>query len=113
MKGPGAWIAALCRRIARRFRSPVFGSRMAFRSLVEEGKPQEELDTAVATRRFESERWRVRKDGSRYWASLMMSAARSSSGGLLGSSEISRDISDRTATEANRGLLEAVPTGRW
>jgi PAS domain S-box-containing protein len=74
------------------------------------GVPNEELALAAARGRTESERWRVRKDGSRFLASLVITAARDESGTLIGFSEISRDISERKDTEAKyRGLLEAAP----
>jgi PAS domain S-box-containing protein len=74
------------------------------------GVPHEELAMAAASGRIESERWRVRKDGSRFLANLVITAARDVSGTLIGFSEISRDISERKDTEAKyRGLLEAAP----
>jgi PAS domain S-box-containing protein len=52
----------------------------------------------------------VRKDGSRFWANMVITAARDSSGSLVGFLEISRDMSERKKTEAKyRGLLEAAP----
>jgi PAS domain S-box-containing protein len=77
---------------------------------VSRGIPHEELAMAAASGRIESERWRVRKDGSRFLANLVITAARDSAGTLIGFSEISRDISERKDTEARyRGLLEAAP----
>jgi PAS domain S-box-containing protein len=77
---------------------------------IDEGKPEKELQLAVTSGRSEIEHWRVRKDGSRFWASVVITAARDSAGRLLGFSEISRDISERKETEAKyRGLLEAAP----
>jgi PAS domain S-box-containing protein len=77
---------------------------------IEQGKPQEELQIAATTGRSEIEHWRVRKDGSRFWANVVITAARDSSGHLLGFSEISRNITERKETEAKyQGLLEAAP----
>ena len=77
---------------------------------VSRGIPHQELAMAAASGRIESERWRIRKDGSRFLANLVITAARDSSGTLIGFSEISRDISERKDTEAKyRGLLEAAP----
>jgi PAS domain S-box-containing protein len=77
---------------------------------IDQGKPQAELQIAAASGRSEIEHWRVRRDGSRFWANVVITAARGSSGSLLGFSEISRDISERKETEAKyRGLLEAAP----
>jgi len=77
---------------------------------VDQGKPEEVLRIAAASGRCETEQWRVRKDGSRFLANLVITAARSSSGALLGFSEISHDITGLKETEAKyRGLLEAAP----
>ena len=85
-------------------------SRFYLQNDIDQGKPQAHLRTAAASGRFEIEHWRVRKDGSRFWANVVTTAARNSSGTLLGFSEISRDISERKETEAKyRGLLEAAP----
>jgi PAS domain S-box-containing protein len=79
---------------------------------IDQGRPQEDLQIAAADGRFETERWRLRKDGSRFWSNLMITAARDSSGKLLGFSEISHDITERKETDAKyRGLLEAAPDG--
>jgi PAS domain S-box-containing protein len=79
---------------------------------IDQGKPEAELQMAAASGRSEIEHWRVRKDGSHFWANVVITAARDSSGRLLGFSEISRDISERKQTEAKyRGLLEAAPDG--
>ena len=85
-------------------------SRFYLQTDIHQGRPQEELQIAATTGRFETERWRVRKDGSRFFANTIITAARNSSGSLLGFSEISRDITERKETEARyRGLLEAAP----
>jgi PAS domain S-box-containing protein len=74
------------------------------------GKPEYALRIAAANGRYETESWRVRKNGSRFLANFVITAARNSSGKLLGFSEISRDITERKETEAKyRGLLEAAP----
>jgi PAS domain S-box-containing protein len=85
-------------------------SRFYLQSDIDQGKPKAELLIAAADGRSETEHWRVRKGGSRFWANVVITAARNSSGTLLGFSEISRDISERKETEAKyRGLLEAAP----
>jgi PAS domain S-box-containing protein len=85
-------------------------SRFYLQSDIDQGRPKAELLIAAAGGRSETEHWRVRKDGSRFWANVVITAARNSSGTLLGFSEISRDISERKETEAKyRGLLEAAP----
>jgi PAS domain S-box-containing protein len=85
-------------------------SRFYLQNDIDQGKPEAELQIAAASGRSEVEHWRVRKDGSQFWANVVITAARNSSGSLLGFSEISRDISERKETEARyRGLLEAAP----
>ena len=63
----------------------------------QEGRPERELGIAETTGRFEEEAWRVRQDGSRFWASVVVSAMRDQSGKLRGFSKITRDISERKA----------------
>jgi PAS domain S-box-containing protein len=85
-------------------------SRFFLQTDIDQGKPEKELHLASTSGRSEIEHWRVRKDGSRFWANVVITAAHDSSGCLLGFSEISRDISERKETEAKyRGLLEAAP----
>jgi PAS domain S-box-containing protein len=85
-------------------------SRFYLQTDIDQGKPAQELQIAAVSGRSETEIWRVRKNGSRFWANVVITAARNSSGNLLGFSEISRDISERKETEAKyRGLLEAAP----
>ena len=77
---------------------------------IDQGEPEAELRIAEHHGRFETERWRVRKDGSRFWSNLVITAARSPSGTLLGFSEISHDVTERAENDAKyRGLLEAAP----
>jgi len=66
---------------------------------IDRGKPEEDLQIAVSDDRFETECWRERKDGSRFYANLVITAVRSRSGSLLGFSEISRDITERKRAE--------------
>ena len=67
------------------------------------GLPARVLETAAREGRYESEGWRIRKDGSRFWASVVIDAIHSPNGELLGFGKITRDISERrTAQEALR-----------
>ena len=66
---------------------------------IERGWPQHELKTARAEGRFEDEGWRVRKDGSRFWASVVITALRDPGGKLLGFSKITRDLTERKRNE--------------
>jgi PAS domain S-box-containing protein len=57
------------------------------------------LRTAAEEGRFESEGWRVRKDGTRFWAQVVVDPIRDEDGTLLGYAKITRDITDRRARE--------------
>jgi len=77
---------------------------------IQRGRPDEVLRMTAATGRHEEQGMRVRKDGSRFLASVSFTALRDSAGHLQGFSEISRDLSERRESEAKyRGLLEAAP----
>jgi PAS domain S-box-containing protein len=66
---------------------------------VESGWPQHELKIAATEGRFEDEGWRVRKDGSRFWANVLITALRDENGKLLAFSKITRDLTDRRLYE--------------
>ncbi|MBV8538696.1 MAG: PAS domain S-box protein [Alphaproteobacteria bacterium] len=66
---------------------------------VANGVPDRNLKRALTTGRTEDEGWRVRKDGSRFWASVVISAIRDESGDLLGFAKVTRDLSERRAAE--------------
>jgi PAS domain S-box-containing protein len=59
------------------------------------GKPARELQTAGETGRYEEEGWRVRRDGSLFWANVLITAIRDQSGKLLGFAKITRDVTER------------------
>jgi signal transduction histidine kinase len=67
--------------------------------------PERALATALAEGAFESEGWRVRKDGRRFWASVVIDPIRAATGELVGYAKITRDL---TATRETRGALEAA-----
>ena len=69
------------------------------REAVESGWPAHELQVATVEGRFEDEGWRVRKDGSRFWANVIITALRDEEGKLLGFSKITRDLSERRLHE--------------
>src|SRR5690606_9337231 len=74
---------------------------------VETGWPEEELRLAAEQGRFEDEGWRVRKDGTRFWANVVITAIRDEQGGLRGFTKIARDLTDRREAEASaRRLLQ-------
>ena len=74
---------------------------------VASGFPQYELETAAATGRFEDESWRVRKDGSRFWANVIITALRDERGELIGFAKVTRDLTERRAAEEQARLLAA------
>src|SRR5689334_7181914 len=66
---------------------------------IERGWPAHELKVAANEGHFEDEGWRVRKDGSLFWANVVITALRDESGTLVGFSKITRDLSQRRLTE--------------
>lgn len=75
------------------------------RELVAEGFPEFELRTAANTGRFEDEGWRIRKDGSRFWANVVITALRDREGRLTGFAKVTRDLTERR--EAEEALRES------
>jgi PAS domain S-box-containing protein len=69
------------------------------RNLVEQGFPEFELRTAANVGRFEDEGWRIRKDGSRFWANVVITALRDGAGHLLGFAKVTRDLTERREAE--------------
>lgn len=69
---------------------------------VKAGKCQMELEGAAAEGRFEDEGWRVRKDGSRFWANVVITAVRDPSGTLVGFAKVTRDLTERKQAEEER-----------
>jgi PAS domain S-box-containing protein len=63
------------------------------------GLPERALEIALREGRFENEGWRVRKDGTRYWAHVVMDPIRASDGTLLGFAKVTRDLTRRRAAE--------------
>jgi PAS domain S-box-containing protein len=73
------------------------------------GIPEHALDCARKFGRYESDGWRVRRDGSRFWASAVLSAVRNNKGKLLGFAKVTRDMTEkhqaRMALESTRAEL--------
>jgi PAS domain S-box-containing protein len=63
------------------------------------GIPQEAIATAARTGKYEAEGWRVRKDGSRFWASVVINAIRDGQGAVVGFAKITRDLTERHAAD--------------
>ncbi len=61
--------------------------------------PEKELRTAAKEGRFEDEGWRVRKDGTRFWANAIISALRDKDGALRGFAKVTRDLTERRQAE--------------
>jgi len=77
------------------------------------GKPEKAMEIACTTGRFEAEGWRMRKDGTRFWASVVMQPIRDEQGLLVGYAKITRDITERLALEAVKDeLLQAQQIAR-
>jgi PAS domain S-box-containing protein len=88
---------------------------------VQEGKPEQELQTAIAEGRYEEEGWRIRKDGSRFWANVVLTALTDGTGKLRGFSKVTRDITERNraeellheSEERHRKLFDNNPHPTW
>ena len=66
---------------------------------IEAGKPQRELEIAAREGRVEDEGWRLRKDGSKFWANVVIAAVKDDAGNVLGFGKVTRDITERLATQ--------------
>ena len=75
-------------------------SRFYPQDAVESGWPEHELRVAAAEGRFIDEGWRVRKDASRFWAHVTITALRDDAGRLQGFAKLTRDLTERKRTEA-------------
>jgi PAS domain S-box-containing protein len=66
---------------------------------LKDGKPARELEIATATGVYEEEGWRIRKDGSRFWANVVITALRKPDGSLAGFAKVTRDLTDKRAAQ--------------
>jgi PAS domain S-box-containing protein len=66
---------------------------------IEDRFPDRELAIAAAAGRFENEGWRVRKDGSRFWANVIITALRDADGRLVGFGKVTRDLTEPKRAE--------------
>jgi PAS domain S-box-containing protein len=71
------------------------------------GKCEMELEGAARDGRFEDEGWRVRKDGTRFWANVTITALRAEDGALIGFAKVTRDLTARVALEEKLRALAA------
>src|SRR5690348_4123046 len=74
--------------------------------------PQHELKEAARVGRFEDEGWRVRKDGSLFWANVVITALRNAKGDLVGFAKVTRDLTTRKHAEEQARLLAAEKAAR-
>jgi PAS domain S-box-containing protein len=82
-----------------------------------DGFPDYELEVARAEGRFEDEGWRLRKDGSRFWANVVITALRGDDGTLIGFAKVTRDLTERRLAQQReiedaRRLAEAEASNR-
>ena len=69
------------------------------RESLDRGWPAHELRVATMEGRFEDEGWRVRKDGSRFWANVIITALHNETGDLVGFAKVTRDLTERRAAQ--------------
>jgi PAS domain S-box-containing protein len=84
---------------------------------IRSGKPQWELEVAAREGRFEDEGWRVRQDGTRFWANVIITALRNDEGKLVGFGKVTRDFTTRMQTQealrqANEELTNEIEERR-
>ena len=75
---------------------------------VAQGTPQHDLDAAAAQGRFEVEGWRLRKDGSLFWANVVFTAIRDPAGNPRGFAKLTRDLTERRAVEQTLTLAKGA-----
>src|SRR4029077_5614883 len=88
---------------------------------IQNGIPERELETVITEGRFEAEGWRVRKDGTRFWASVIITALTDEAGKLRGFSKVTRDVTERKrakellqeSEERHRKLFDNNPHPTW
>jgi PAS domain S-box-containing protein len=73
---------------------------------VEARKPERELEIATRVGKYEEEGWRVRKDGTTFWSSVLITALRNKTGELVGFAKVTRDLTERRAAQ-QRALEDA------
>jgi PAS domain S-box-containing protein len=79
---------------------------------VADGFPKRELKEAARVGRFEDEGWRIRKDGSRFWANVVITALRDHVGTLVGYAKVTRDLTSRRDAEEQARQLAAEQAAR-
>jgi PAS domain S-box-containing protein len=72
---------------------------------VQHGKPEYALRIATVDGRWEEDGWRVKKDGSRFWANVVITALRNDDGELVGFAKVTRDLTERKRADEERSQL--------
>src|SRR4051794_38796794 len=75
------------------------------------GKTKRELEVAAREGKYEEEGWRLRKDGSRFWASVVITALFDEERRLRGFAKVTRDITERRESERIRSIVDNVIDG--
>ncbi|MCF8277632.1 MAG: PAS domain S-box protein [Flavobacteriales bacterium] len=75
---------------------------------VENDLPQKLITEAIANGKALNEGWRLRKDGSRFWASVLITAVRNEQGDIIGFTKVTRDLTDRKAIENGQAALHSL-----
>jgi PAS domain S-box-containing protein len=79
---------------------------------IKRDKPGFELRVAAEVGRFEDEGWRLRKDGTRFWANVLITALRNKDGALVGYGKVTRDLTERKKAEEQRLQLAREQVAR-
>jgi PAS domain S-box-containing protein len=98
-------------RLEQYTREEILGRHFAVffpKEQVEAGHPEWELDVARHEGHYEEEGWRVRKDGSRFWASIVITALKDEKGELRGFAKVTRDLTEKHLETERLIELEAV-----
>lgn len=77
----------------------------------ERGTPEHGLEVAAAEGRFEHEGWRIRKDGSRFWARVIIAPVRDAQGRLVSFAKVTEDLSRERAIATRLQMVESAPDG--
>jgi len=83
-------------------------SRFFTQEDIEKGYPAEFLRRAARLSRVEEEGWRVRKDGSRFWANVVLTAIRDSTGAVTGYAKVTRDVTE--SKQAQESVIAELST---
>lgn len=79
---------------------------------IAQGKPEQALNIARNSGRYEDEGWRLRKDGSRFWADVVITPLYDRTGALRGFSKITRDITERKSAEMTRLRVQIMEAAK-